>query len=419
MRRSNLLIFIMSTFFAKQIHGKPVECLHDGNIIGTTDFASVEQGLVSCQDPVTKILLKETLFKKWMVVKEKFFKNGALHREIAYDGIPGQNKYHGWKISYTDGYPTREELYEHGFPILQRIYFPNGQLKLATATIASNKSQKTRVEFDDQGRLISLQCSKAITGPKQKKWCGLDGNPSTVTLYTNGKENRKLTFQDGHLKVYEQLTTTQDSPQAQNLKSKTKFNHLQVENYSDGRKKTERRINFNGNLDGVQRHYEHTSESLVIEELFENGRLAESRIFYPNGRTKLHFLWAKVAGKKRFGSYRTYFSDGALESRGECYELVQKNWPLTFDAFPTFLKHGSSRSWDEDGEIREESKWKDGERDGTSNYYFRRAGKTRMTRAAYKNGKSQGEQEFMEIDGNWKPFTEGQLQISMGQKKNP
>jgi len=160
----------MTCFFATRIHAKPVECLHNGNIIGTSDFASTEEGLVSCQDPVTKIILKETLFKKWMVVKEKFYKNGVLHREIAYDGVPGQNKYHGWKISYTDGYPTREVLYEHGFPILQRVYFPNGQLKLATATIASNKSQKTRVEFDDQGRLISLQCSKAITGPKQKKW---------------------------------------------------------------------------------------------------------------------------------------------------------------------------------------------------------------------------------------------------------
>jgi antitoxin component YwqK of YwqJK toxin-antitoxin module len=393
-----------------------VECLHNGEVIGTSDFASVEQGTVSCQDPVSKIILKETLFKNWMVIQEKIYKNGALQKETSYDGVPGQNKYHGWRNTYSDGLPIREELYEHGTPVLQRIYFTNGNLKLATATLIKDKSQKSRVEFDELGNLIALQCSKAVTGPKQKKWCGLDGHESTVALYANGLENRKLTFLDGHLKVYEQLEQNEMMVRRSQPEAKKPFERLQIDNYSDGRKKSEKRVNFAGRLDGLQRHYEHASEGLVIEELFEDGELIESRIFYPNGRTKHHFVWEKVRDHKRFGKYRSFFSSGALEGHGDCYELVHKVWPITFDALSTFLKHGISRHWDEDGEIREMSTWKDGDRHGATEYYFTRAGKTRMTRAIYKNGESKTEQDFIESQRSWSPLIENQLKISVAPK---
>jgi len=409
-------LLILAVFLAAPVEASPVECLHNGEVIGTSDFASVEQGTVSCQDPVSKIILKETLFKNWMVIQEKIYKNGALQKETSYDGVPGQNKYHGWRNTYSDGLPIREELYEHGTPVLQRIYFTNGNLKLATATLIKDKSQKSRVEFDEQGNLIAIQCSKAVTGPMQKKWCGLDGHESTVALYVNGLENRKLTFLDGHLKVYEQLEQNEMVVSRSQPEAKKPFERMQVDNYSDGRKKREKRVNFAGRLDGLQRHYEHASEGLVIEELFEDGELRESRIFYPNGRTKHHFVWEKVLDHKRYGKYRSFFSSGALEGRGDCYELVHKVWPTTFDALSTFLKHGISRHWDEDGEIREMSTWKDGDRHGATEYYFTRAGKTRMTRATYRNGESKTEQDFTESERSWKPLIERQLKISVAPK---
>lgn len=419
MLRISSRLFIMVIFLAPPIHASPVECLHNGEVVGTSDFASVEQGVVSCQDPVSKIILKETLFKNWMVIQEKIYKNGALQKETSYDGVPGQNKYHGWKNTYSEGQPVREELYEHGKPVLQRIYFPNGNLKLATATLSADKSQKSRVEFDEQGRLIAIQCSKALIGPKQKKWCGLDGKESTVTLYANGQEHRKLTFLDGHLKIYEQLEQQEVVEKPNEPAEQKPFERFQVDNYSDGRKKSEKRLDFAGRLDGIQRHFEHGSEGLVIEELFDDGDLKESRIFYPNGRTKLHFVWNKLIGEKRFGSYRSYFSNGAMESQGDCYELTQKVWPITFDALPTFLKHGASRYWDEDGELRELSHWRDGERHGTSEYYFSRAGKSRMTKAVYKDGTSQMEQDFVESDHTWQPVSQRPLKISSATKTKP
>lgn len=413
-------LFLLVIFLACPVTASPVECLHNGEVIGTTDFASVEKGMVTCQDPVSKIILKETTYKNWMVVQEKVYKNGALQKETSYDGVPGQNKYHGWRNTFSDGQPTREELYEHGTPILQRIYHSNGKLKLITATLPNDKSQKSRVEFDENENLIAIQCSKAVTGPKQKKWCGLDGEESTVTVYANGKENRKLTFLDGHLKVYQQLEQQElASAQVASTNPSRPFERLQVENYSDGRKKSEKRFNFAGRLDGIQRHYEHASEGLVIEELFDAGELKESRIFYPNGRTKQHFVWDKVIGDRRFGSYRSYFSDGALEAKGDCYDLAQKVWPTTFDAHPTFLKHGKTRNWDEDGELREISQWKDGERHGVSEYYLTRGGKMRMTKANYKNGISQSEQNYVESNGSWATAPEKTLKISTGPKLKP
>jgi antitoxin component YwqK of YwqJK toxin-antitoxin module len=409
-------LFLLAVFLAAPLEASPVECLHNGEVIGTSDFASVEAGTVSCQDPVSKIILKETLFKNWMVIQEKIYKNGALQKETSYDGVPGQNKYHGWKNTYSDGLPVREELYEHGTPVLQRVYFTNGNLKLATATLLKDKSQKSRVEFDDQGNLTAIHCSKAVIGPKQKKWCGLDGHESTVALYVNGLENRKLTFLDGHLKVYEQLEQNEMVVSRSQPEAQKPFERMQVDNYSDGRKKSEKRVNFAGRLDGLQRYYEHASEGLVIEELFDDGELRESRIFYPNGRTKHHFVWDKVIGEKRFGDYRSYFSNGAIESKGDCYELAQKVWPVTFDALPTFLKHGATKSWDEDGELREFAHWKDGDRHGVTEYYFTRAGKTRMTRAIYKNGESQTEQDFIASERSWSPLIERQLKISVAPK---
>lgn len=411
---SHLMVLIV--FSAAKALAAPVECLHNGEVVGTSDLASVERGSVICQDPSTKIILKETEFKNWMIVREKIFKDGALQAETSYDGVPGQNKYHGWKNTYSDGAPIREELYEHGTPILQRIYSLDGKLKLATATMINDRSQKSRVEFDDQGNLISIQCSKAIIGPKQKKWCGLDGIESTVTLYSNGVESRKLSFLDGHLKIYQHLDQDETTTNTSNQPRKN-YERIEVENYSDGRKKSERRRNFSGELDGLQRYFERSNQGLVIEELFDSGELKESRIFYPSGRTKLHFLWDRVIGDKRYGSYRGYFNDGELETKGDCYELTNKVWPVAFEAIPTFLKHGLTRTWDEDGELRERSHWKDGERHGISEYYFTRAGKIRMTKANYKQGVSQMEQDFVEHNRVWKPVSERQFKVSLTPRK--
>ena len=412
MLRTSSRLAIVLIFFATQSLAGPVECLHNGEVIGTSELASVELGTVTCQDPASKIILKETEFKSWMIIREKIYKDGSLQAETSYNGVPGQNKYHGWKNTYSDGVAIREELYEHGTPILQRIYSLDGKLKLATATLISDRSQKSRVEFDDQGNLIGIQCSRAIIGPKQKKWCGLDGTESTVTLFLNGVASRKLSFLDGHLKVYQHLEKIEDNLPTSTPTKKT-YERLEIENYSDGRKKSERRRNFSGQLDGLQRHFEHSSQGLVIEELFDEGDLRESRIFYPNGRTKLHFVWDRIVGDKRFGNYRGYFSDGELETKGDCYELVQKTWPFAFDAIPTFLKHGLTKIWDEDGELRERSHWRDGVRHGVSEYYFTRAGKVRMTKASYKHGVSQMEQDFAEDNRQWRAVSERQFKVSL------
>jgi len=409
---------LLTIFIAGQGLASPLECLHNGEVIGSNDYASVETGIVACQDPVTKIIVKETEFKNWMVIREKTFKDGTLHKETSFDGIPGQNKYHGWKNTFSEGVPVREELYEHGVPILQRVYFPDGSLKLATAALVNDKSQKSRVEFDRQGNLVAIQCSKAAIGPKQTKWCGLDGNESTVTVYVNGVQNKKLTFLDGHLKIYEHLEGEEIASDVRQSKNQESFESLQVENYSDGGKKFEKHFNLEGKLDGIQRFYAHGSEQFVIEDLYENGSWRESRIFYPNGRTKIHFVWEKIKSGKRFGTYRSFFSEGGLESKGDCYELVSKIWPVSFDALPTFLKHGVSLTWDEEGELREKSNWQDGERQGITEYYFTRSGKNRMTRATYKNGLSEKEMEFAAEERHWKPVSERQLNISKARQSS-
>ncbi len=418
MQRLDSRHLILGVFLASPVNAGPMECLHNGEVIGTSGFASVEDGLVTCQDPVTKIVIKETQFKNWMVIQDKVFRNGSLQKETSYDGTPGHNKYHGWRVTYSDGQVVKEELFEHGFLTLQRLYYPDGKLKLATATLASDKSQKSRVEFDRDGLLTAINCSRAIIGPKQTKWCGLDGQGSTVTVYANGVESKKLTFVDGHLKIYEHMDEQQIAI-SEPKRDATNFERVQTENYSDGRKKAEKRFSVDGKLDGIQRYFDRNSETIVFEELFENELLKESRIFYPNGRTKLQFVWGKNVGEKRFGSYRSFFGSGALESYGDCYELADKIWPATFDALPTFLKNGITRSWDEDGEIREKSAWKDGERHGVTEYYFTRAGKTRMTKATYKNGESQTEQDFIEIERTWKPVGERLLKVSTAPKTLP
>lgn len=418
MRRLDSRHLILSVFLANPVNAAPVECLHNGEVIGTSGFASVENGLVTCQDPVTKIVMKESQFKNWMLIQDKLFKNGSLQKETPYDGMPGQNRYHGWRNTYSDGQVIKEELFEHGFLTLQRLYHPDGKLKLATATLASDRSQKSRVEFDREGLLTAINCSRAIIGPKQTKWCGLDGKESTVTVYANGVESKKLTFVDGHLKIYEHVDE-QKIAASEPKRELTGFERIQTENYSDGHKKSEQRFSVNGKPDGIQRYFDRNSEAVVFEDLFDDGVLKESRIFYPNGRTKLHFVWEKTLGEKRFGNYRSFFGSGALESHGDCYELTEKIWPATFDALPTFLKNGITRNWDEDGEIREKSTWKDGERHGVTEYYFTRAGKTRMTKATYKNGESQTEQDFVESERTWKPLGDRPLKVSTAPKTLP
>jgi antitoxin component YwqK of YwqJK toxin-antitoxin module len=355
------------------------------------------------------------------VLFEKVYKSGSLQKETAFDANQYHNKYHGWRKFYEYGFLTREELFEHGDLMAQRSYFADGSLKSASATLGTDPTQKSLVEFDEAGNLTNIKCSAAVIGPKQKKWCGLDGSESTVSIFSGGIPSKKLTFIGGKLTNYvryhdDALTVSATIRSHKDLHSRPQSG-LQNDFYSDGKKKFEKRYNFVGQLDGIQRFYEHGFDKPVIEDLYEVGAWKESRIFYSTGQTKLHFVWNKISGRRRIGTYESFFESGKLESKGDCYNEVDKNWAVSFSAIPTFIKHGQTLSWDENGDLREKSSWRNGERNGITDYYYERAGVKRLIKSAYSKGVNSTEKEYVESSKGWRPVVEREFSASGAIKK--
>jgi len=406
-----LLVPLFSSSVAK---AGPTECFHNGENIGPFESVYIEIGLITCQDPVTKILQKEVKFKNWAVSFEKVYKGGSLQKETTFDAHQYQNKYHGWRKFYEEGILTREELFDHGKLIAQRSYFSDGSLKFASVTLLKDKTQKSLVEFDADGNLTDIKCSAAVIGPKQKKWCGLDGSESTVSIFAAGKPSKKLTFAGGKLTNYQRYYDGALSVSA-TIRSQ---NGLENDFYTDGKKKFEKRYNFNSQLDGIQRFYEHGFDKPVIEDLYAAGSWKESRIFHSTGQTKLHFVWNKISGHRRFGSYESFYDSGKLESKGDCYTDINKNWSVSFNAIPTFFKHGLTLTWDENGDLREKSSWKNGERDGITDYYYERAGIKRLIKSSYARGLNSSEKEFIESNKSWRPVAEREFSASGAIKKS-
>lgn len=425
LRKISRLLFVPLFSGSVAIAG-PMECLHNGELIGPLESVYLERGTVTCQDPVTKIVLKEVKFKNWAVSLEKIYKAGSLQVETQFNASEKNNRYHGWRNFYNDGLLMREELFNHGELLLERSYFANGHLKFAAATSPNDKTEKSRVEFDEDGNLTNIICSQAVIGPKHRSWCGLDGSESNVSVFSGGKPSKKLTFVSGKLKTYEQshdeaLAISATGPIQDARKEGRQDggqNGLHNDFYTDGKKKFEKRYNLNGRLDGIQRFYEHGSDKQVIEDLYEAGSWKESRIFFSTGHTKLHFVWNKISGHRRSGTYESFYESGKLESKGECYNDDSKNWAVSFNAIPTFFKHGQTLTWDENGDLREKSYWKNGERDGTTDYYYGRAGIRRLIKSYYAKGLNSTEKEFIESNKSWRPVAEREFSASGAIKKS-
>jgi hypothetical protein len=91
---------------------------------------------------------------------------------------------------------------------------------------------------------------------------------------------------------------------------------------------------------------------------------------------------------------------------------------VSFDAIPSFFRHGQTLTWDENGDLREKSSWKHGERDGMTDYYYERAGIRRLIKSSYAKGLNSTEKEFIESNKSWRPVAEREFSASGAIKKS-
>ena len=382
---------------------QPLDCFFKNKSIGHDVTAYVRNGTVECKDPDTKKTVRIVEIKSSKIANEKRFEDGLIKSDISYDNDPKNNNYHGLCKFYEKGKLNKETLYNHGDALSEKTYFPSGKLQSHYMVSEKDKNQKSRIEFDEQGLLVGLECSPVIINEKQKSWCGFGAKTEVVSLYSHGKPFKTVTYQNG-----KQLSSEQVSQNGVKQKTKTAATAtsegVETDYFENGKKRSEVRVNEAGQSHGAQRFFFKETENLAAEEIYDNGLIKETRVLYQNGKNKIHYKWrGKPVDKKLHGVFEEFYDDGKKESEGACYVKANQYWAGYYESYYTLVPNGEVKNWDRQGNLVLLERFKDGRREGVSEKYFYEAGKeTCKMKIDYKDDTARRVQVFVNETGGWR-----------------
>jgi antitoxin component YwqK of YwqJK toxin-antitoxin module len=412
--RSKLVVVWIFGFLivqtAKVAIAQPLDCFFKDKAIGSDITRYVRNGTVICKDQDTQKVAKEVEVKSGKIMSEKKYSDGIIQTETSWDGDPNNNNYHGWRKEYENGKLAKETLYNHGNELTEKAHFPNGKLKYQTAYNEKDRNVKSRVEYDEQGLLVGLECSPAVIDEKHKELCGYVKGPSKVVLYSHGKPFETLTYDQGKPTSTEQVT---GDGVKQKTRTAAKGNILGVETdyFPNGKKRSEIRVNASGQTDGVQKFFFKDSGTVASEEVYDKGALLETRIFYRNGQIMRHFKWnPKIINKRRYGSFEEFYDTGTKKSAGECYVKANQLWEGGYESYYTMELSGIYTEWNEESVLRQKTAYKDGYREGVSEIYdvYGKSQKC-LRKVTYQKGNPIKVQSFRDENGSWALVGEGEF----------
>lgn len=385
MTNSGSFIPFLGILVTTNLQAEPIDCTFKGKSIGEDVTAYVRNGTVTCTDPDTKKMARQVEVKSGKIINEKRYVDGVILSDISQDGS-SDNKTHGWAKEYENGKLSKETLYDHGNEKLEKVYFPNGKIKSQRATYEKDPNQKSRVEFDEKGLLVSLECSPAIIDDKQKEWCGFGAKPSLVQIYSHGNVFETLSYDKGQ--IMSQKQEGQDGV-VQKMKVAAKGSELgvEIEYFPNGKKKSETRVNSKGETDGIQRLYFEDSGNLGCEEKYEKGKKKEERCFYENGKTRDVVKYIKRVENRFYVEFESFHDNGQKESAGTAYLQAHQTWAGAYDYYHTFERDGQVKNWDRNGVLTETAEYKEGEKQGWTERFVVSGGKqVCQRRVLYEKG---------------------------------
>lgn len=398
---------------------QPLDCFFKNKSIGHDVTAYVRNGTVECKDPDTKRLARVVEIKGGKIFNEKRYEDGLIKSDISFDNDPKNNNYHGLCKFYEKGKLSKEAIYQHGDAISEKTYFPSGKLQSHFVINDKDKNQKSRIEFDEQGLLVGLECSPVVINDKQKAWCGFAGKVEAVTLYSHGKPFKTLTYKDGKPLSSEQVSQSGVKQKTKTAATATSVG-VETDYFENGKKRSEVRVNAAGQSHGPQRYFFKENGNLAAEEIYENGLVRETKVFYQNGKTKVHYKWnGKPVDKKLHGTFEEFYDDGKKESEGTCYVKANQYWAGSYESYYTLVPNGEVKNWDRDGDLVSLERFKDGRRERVSEEYFTKANKEACKlKIEYQDGRARKVQVYLKDAGTWRLKEEASYQADQS-RVNP
>jgi len=232
-----------------------------------------------------------------------------------------------------------------------REFYPDGRLAEGFR-LKKGKDEKGRVAFAPDGALKKFECAERPIFPGDEQRCGFSGKPATITLVSDFDSTKTtVTHLNGYL--VEKTDIHSDGYKYARKYPKPGKDLVHVEDYYPNGKLKASYMKEEGQLEGEAKDYFKDGQISRIA-LFKNGVAREIKLFYMNGKPKLH------ASPTRDGDLCTvthYYQDGKPEKEGT-YKTArsgQVEWRVP---------HGSMRSYNKDGTVRSEGPYFNGEREG-------------------------------------------------------
>jgi len=261
-----------------------------------------------------------------------YFKNGNLRIDSTYKG----GKLDGWSKSYYwEGNLARERFYKDGLMQgIERIYTKNGKLEFEHNYINGKKDGLSTKYFknSDAVMVASLSHYKNDQLDGKLKTYHFNGDLATEAEYKNGKLNGSLTeYARGKKENGEKIV-------------------LETGYYIDGLK------------DGAfNRYYE--SGAKLYEEYYDHGKpIGVWKKYYESGALKIHSTYNEKEGVATLIA-KGYFEDGVLKS-----ETFYKSDDINSNGL---RKTGHEKYYHSNGNLKNDSIYEDGDRQGVSRRYTR------------------------------------------------
>lgn len=242
-----------------------------------------------------------------------------------------------------------------------RELYPSGKLK-AAFEIVGDREGRGRIELLESGKVKSLQCASRSMAPEDVEPCGFDGKVSRVQLHSSdGSPIRNVSYwQNGKLTKIETvdrqgLAMTRTYPQPGDDDT------YDVETLHQNGKVFRAYGTKKNRLQGPFREYSEEG-TLLLETVYEEERPARQQRFYMNGKLKRE---VKKSQQAKLLDVQEFWDNGKLKIAGTFVESQYQR-----GSWDDLVEEGRVKRFSKDGQLTEETSYRDGRLDGEQKYYF-------------------------------------------------
>lgn len=228
---------------------------------------------------------------------------------------------------------------------LERVYFVN-----------QDGAVDTDIQLNPKGQPTSLTCGLHSAHPEDSKWCGRNGRGSVKIYREDGSLRRTAEYLKGKLdgKVVElnddDSVETSIYAKGEMLKSSTS---------KDKKVIAETNYSSKGQSDELEKVFFEGTKKLQAERRWENRQMVSEKLFWESGKLRRDWKMSKDRRVKLL----EYWENGHPSLDGT-YKLVSDYY------WSSELPDGTIKEFDDSGLPIEIAEYKNGERSGTTKYFY-------------------------------------------------